>query len=111
MPPVPRDVFRPLKTPIARLSRVERRTFLDDDQLPWIAELEAACTDIRARAPDCAGRAIGHPDVSAGVAEPSTGTPGKHIPPHLGFYNGVLRYHLDLTVPDDWRSCRTRARG
>lgn len=35
-------------------------------------------------------------------------SPGKHIPPHRGFYNGVLRYHLGLIVPDDWRSCRIR---
>lgn len=27
--------------------------------------------------------------------------PGKHIPPHRGPYNGVLRYHLGLVVPDD----------
>jgi len=26
--------------------------------------------------------------------------PGKHIPPHRGPYNGVLRYHLGLLVPD-----------
>lgn len=25
----------------------------------------------------------------------------KHIPPHYGFYKGVLRYHLGLIVPDD----------
>jgi ornithine lipid ester-linked acyl 2-hydroxylase len=35
-------------------------------------------------------------------------SPGKHIPPHRGFYNGVLRYHLGLIVPDDWRSCWIR---
>ncbi len=26
---------------------------------------------------------------------------GKHIPPHMGFFKGVLRYHLGLMVPDD----------
>ncbi len=26
--------------------------------------------------------------------------PGKTIPPHRGPYNGVLRYHLGLTIPD-----------
>ncbi len=26
---------------------------------------------------------------------------GKHIPPHMGFYRGVWRYHLALIVPDD----------
>ncbi len=26
--------------------------------------------------------------------------PGKHLPPHRGPYNGVLRFHLGLRVPD-----------
>ena len=26
--------------------------------------------------------------------------PGKHLPPHRGPYNGVLRFHLGLVVPD-----------
>ncbi len=26
--------------------------------------------------------------------------PGKHLPPHRGFYNGVLRFHLGLLVPE-----------
>ena len=26
---------------------------------------------------------------------------GKHIPPHMGFFKGVLRYHLGLMVPTD----------
>ncbi|KEY02229.1 beta-hydroxylase, partial [Brucella ceti B1/94] len=33
--------------------------------------------------------------------------PGKHLPPHRGPYNGVLRLHLGLIVPepnDHWRS-------
>ena len=27
--------------------------------------------------------------------------PGKHLPPHRGPYNGVLRFHLGLLVPDE----------
>jgi beta-hydroxylase len=27
--------------------------------------------------------------------------PGKHLPPHRGPYNGVLRFHLGLMVPDE----------
>lgn len=26
---------------------------------------------------------------------------GKHIPPHMGFFKGVMRYHLGLLVPND----------
>ena len=31
--------------------------------------------------------------------------PGKKILPHFGPYNGVLRYHLGLTVPNNINSC------
>ena len=34
--------------------------------------------------------------------------PGKHIPAHRGPYNGVLRYHLGLIVPQDAEQCRIR---
>jgi beta-hydroxylase len=36
--------------------------------------------------------------------------PGKHIPEHRGPYNGVLRFHLGLLVPDPPSSCRLRVR-
>jgi len=35
-------------------------------------------------------------------------SPGKHIPPHRGPYNGVLRYHLGLIVPEPKEKCRIR---
>jgi beta-hydroxylase len=34
--------------------------------------------------------------------------PGKHIPAHRGAYNGVLRYHLGLIVPEPRERCRIR---
>ena len=34
--------------------------------------------------------------------------PGKHIPPHRGPYNGLLRYHLALIVPEPRERCRIR---
>lgn len=34
--------------------------------------------------------------------------PGKHIPAHRGPYNGVLRYHLALMVPEEREKCRIR---
>ena len=27
--------------------------------------------------------------------------PGKKIPPHIGFFKGVFRYHLGLIIPDE----------
>lgn len=35
-------------------------------------------------------------------------SPGKHIPAHKGPYNGVLRYHLGLIVPEPMDKCRIR---
>ncbi|MDE2148359.1 MAG: aspartyl/asparaginyl beta-hydroxylase domain-containing protein [Gammaproteobacteria bacterium] len=35
-------------------------------------------------------------------------SPGKHIPPHRGAYNGVLRLHLALRVPEPRQRCRIR---
>lgn len=35
-------------------------------------------------------------------------SPGKHIPAHRGAYNGVLRYHLGLLVPEPRERCRIR---
>ena len=34
--------------------------------------------------------------------------PHKQIPPHRGPYNGVLRYHLGLKVPEPREQCRIR---
>lgn len=35
-------------------------------------------------------------------------SPHKHIPPHRGPYNGVLRLHLALRVPKDRTNCKIR---
>ena len=35
-------------------------------------------------------------------------SPGKHIPAHRGAYNGVLRFHLGLLVPEPQERCRIR---
>jgi len=35
-------------------------------------------------------------------------SPKKHIPAHKGPYNGVLRYHLGLIVPEPKEKCRIR---
>ncbi len=37
--------------------------------------------------------------------------PGKHLPPHRGYYRGIVRYHLALKVPDDRSSCGIRVGG
>ena len=35
-------------------------------------------------------------------------SPNKHIPSHKGPYNGVLRYHLGLIIPEPREQCRIR---
>lgn len=35
-------------------------------------------------------------------------SPKKHIPAHKGPYNGVLRYHLGLIIPEPKEQCRIR---
>ncbi len=35
-------------------------------------------------------------------------SPNKHIPAHRGAFNGVLRYHLGLIVPEPKEACRIR---
>jgi beta-hydroxylase len=35
-------------------------------------------------------------------------SPHKHIPAHRGAYNGILRYHLGLLVPEPRERCRIR---
>lgn len=35
-------------------------------------------------------------------------SPGKHIPAHRGLYNGFVRYHLGIIVPEPKEQCRIR---
>ena len=56
------------------------------------------CSDNAARCPETM-KALGKiPGLSTAFF--SILSPGKHIPPHRGAYNGVLRLHLALQVPE-----------
>ena len=65
---------------------------------------------------DCGGNAARCPDTMKLLQEvPGIVTaffsilaPGKHIPAHRGAYNGVLRLHLGLVVPEPREQCRIR---
>lgn len=65
---------------------------------------------------DCAGNARRCPETMRLLAKiPGLKTaffsilsPGKHIPAHRGAYNGVLRFHLGLLVPEPRARCRIR---
>lgn len=65
---------------------------------------------------DCSGNAARCPETMKLLQEvPGIVTaffsilaPGKHIPAHRGAYNGVLRLHLGLVVPEPREQCRIR---
>ncbi len=65
---------------------------------------------------DCSGNAARCPETTRllrtipGVTTAffSILSPGKHIPAHRGAYNGVLRLHLPLLVPEPHERCRIR---
>jgi beta-hydroxylase len=65
---------------------------------------------------DCSENARRCPDTMKAIAQiPNASTaffsilsPGKHIPAHRGAYNGVLRLHLAVTVPEPAERCRIR---
>lgn len=65
---------------------------------------------------DCSGNAAHCPETMkllSGVPGIVTAffsllAPGKHIPAHRGAYNGVLRLHLGLLVPEPSEQCRIR---
>ena len=37
--------------------------------------------------------------------------PGQYLPPHYGPYKGVLRYHLSLIIPKDYKNCYLEVNG
>ena len=65
---------------------------------------------------DCSGNAVRCPETmrllrripNMTTAFFSILSPGKHIPPHRGAYNGLLRMHLALQVPEPREKVRIR---
>lgn len=37
--------------------------------------------------------------------------PGTKIKPHVGIYKGVIRYHLSIKIPKDWKNCWIKVDG
>lgn len=64
------------------------------------------CEQNARRCPETLRALAGIPDVTTAFF--SILAPGKHIPAHRGPYNGVLRLHLGLVVPEPRESCRIR---
>jgi beta-hydroxylase len=64
------------------------------------------CTENAARCPQTVQLLRQVPGVTTAFF--SILSPGKHVPAHRGAYNGVLRLHLGLLVPEPSERCRIR---
>lgn len=73
------------------------------DNVPWrtfIIKAYGKWSDVNAeKVPLTAGLLKQMPQITTALFSILDG--GKHIPPHMGFFKGVLRYHLGLIVPTD----------
>jgi beta-hydroxylase len=72
----------------------------------WLASIGMDCEKNRRRCPETT-RLLGKvPGLKTAFF--SILSPHKHIPAHRGAYNGLLRYHLGLIVPEPRAECRIR---
>lgn len=72
----------------------------------WLCGVGMDCRDNQRRCPRTMRLLAGVPGLRTAFF--SILTPGKHIPAHRGAYNGVLRLHLALRVPEPQSRCRIR---
>lgn len=72
----------------------------------WLSGIGMDCSANRAQCP--ATTALLQQVPGLRTAFFSILAPGKHIPAHRGAYNGVLRFHLGLKVPEPNENCRIR---
>jgi hypothetical protein len=78
----------------------------DDWKTFFLAGIGMDCSANAARCPAtmrCLGRIPGMTTAFFSIL-----SPGKHIPPHRGAYNGLLRLHLALQVPEPREQVRIR---
>lgn len=78
----------------------EVRTITDDDQWKtyWLLSAGMDCRENQLHCPDTMRLLKKIPGASTAFF--SILAPGKKIPPHRGAYNGILRCHLALIVPE-----------
>jgi beta-hydroxylase len=72
----------------------------------WLVGMGMDCSRTAATCPRTMALLARVPDLSNAFF--SILSPGKHIPAHRGAYNGLLRLHLALKVPDPRERCRIR---
>ncbi|NGY04689.1 aspartyl/asparaginyl beta-hydroxylase domain-containing protein [Solimonas terrae] len=78
----------------------EVRTITTDDQWKtyWLLSAGMDCRENQARCPETTRLLRAIPGASTAFF--SILAPGKKIPPHRGAYNGILRCHLAMIVPE-----------
>lgn len=83
-------------------------TIQTDDQWKtwWLCGIGMDCRRSAARCPRTMALLAQVPGVKNAFF--SILAPGKHVPAHRGAYNGVLRLHLALKVPEPRKCCRIR---
>ena len=92
--------FQDILKPVAAINQdTQWKTF-------WLAGIGMDCAANRERCPETARLIDRIPGLKTAFF--SILSPGKHIPAHRGAYNGLLRYHLGLVVPQDKQACRIR---
>ena len=99
------DIAAPLRHLLREQENVEVRldevrTITHDDQWKtyWLLGAGIDCRENQARCPQTTQRLRRIPGVLNAFF--SILAPGKKIPPHRGAYNGILRCHLALIVPE-----------
>lgn len=83
-------------------------TIQQDDQWKtfWLMGIAMDCSGNAARCPETIRLLRDIPGIKNAFF--SILSPGKHVPAHRGAYNGVLRLHLALQVPEPRERCRIR---
>lgn len=84
------------------------RTIQTDDRWKtyWLVGVGMDCRENAARCPDTMRVLRYVPGLKNAFF--SVLSPGKHVPAHRGAYNGLLRLHLALKVPEPAERCRIR---
>ncbi len=88
------------------LDEVRTITTDQDWKTFWLAAIGMDCSENQRRCPETMRLLRRIPAMKTAFF--SILAPHKHIPAHRGAYNGVLRYHLGLIVPEPREACRIR---
>ena len=92
--------FQEILAPVGAINQDDQwKTF-------WLAGMGMDCRENVARCPETSRLLLTIPGMKTAFF--SILAPGKHIPAHRGAYNGILRYHLGLIVPEPRERCRIR---